>query len=167
MLKGVRIALRMWWRFRKPTTFGVKVLLMHPDNPAQCLIVRHSYADSARWALPGGAYKPERESAQCAGIRETFEELGLCIREDPAVLKTVTTSLEGKRDALTILQATPETASFVLSPEIAEARWVEADMSAMPKGEPLSRWLAHALSTPAVPPASGRSHPANTLGIDG
>jgi 8-oxo-dGTP pyrophosphatase MutT (NUDIX family) len=143
--------LRAWWKVRKPNTFGVKVLLIHPEDPVRCLIVRHSYSDSARWGLPGGAYKPERETAEQAAVREVAEELGLTILDVPKVLDTVTTALEGKRDALTILSATPSSASFARSPEIAEARWVGADMSAMPAGEPVSRWLELALSACAVP----------------
>ena len=142
--------MRAWWKIRKPTTFGVKVLLAHPDDPARCLIVRHSYADSARWGLPGGAYKPQRETVEQAGVREVAEELGLTIIDSPTVLDTVTTVLEGKRDTLTIVRATPTSASFARSPEIAEARWVDADMSKMPEGEPVSRWLKLALSVHGV-----------------
>ncbi len=138
--------LRTWWKIRKPTTFGVKVLLIHPHDPAQCLIVRHSYSDSAWWGMPGGAYRPGRETPQQAGVREVSEELALTITEAPTVLETVNTTLEGKRDTLTIVQATPVSASFERSPEIAEARWVGADMAAMPEGEPVSRWLEMALS---------------------
>jgi 8-oxo-dGTP diphosphatase len=137
--------LRVWWRIRKPVTFGVKVLLIHPDDPAQCLIVRHSYSDSAWWGMPGGGYRPGRETPEQAGVREVLEELALTITETPTVLDTVSTSLEGKRDTLTIVQATPVSASFVRSPEIAEARWVRAEMAAMPEGEPVSRWLERAL----------------------
>lgn len=147
VLRVVGIGLRIWWRVRKPNTFGVKVLLIHPDDPAQCLIVRHSYSDSARWGLPGGAYKPRRETPEQAGVREVAEELTLAIADAPMVLDTVTTTLEGKRDTLTILRAKAVSASFVRSPELAEARWVAADMSAMPAGEPVSRWLRLALST--------------------
>lgn len=146
VLRVAGAGLRAWWKVRKPSTFGVKVLLTHPDDPARCLIVRHSYSDSARWGLPGGAYKPQRETAEQAGVREIAEELGLAITDVPTVLDTVTTTLEGKHDTLTILRATPTSASFVLSPEIAEARWVGADMSTMPQGEPVSRWLELALS---------------------
>jgi 8-oxo-dGTP diphosphatase len=146
VLRGVGVGLRAWWRIRKPATFGVKVLLIHPDDPARCLIVRHSYADRARWGLPGGAYKPQRETPEQAGVREVAEELGLAIVEVPKVLDTVTTTLEGKHDTLTVMRATPTTATFVRSPEIAEARWVPAEMSAMPQGEPVSRWLVAALS---------------------
>ena len=138
--------LRTWWKIRKPATFGVKVLLIHPCDPAQCLIVRHSYSHRSRWGLPGGAYRPGRETPEQAGVREAREELALTVTEVPTVLDTVSTTLEGKRDTLTIVQATPVSGSFVRSPEIAEARWVRADMAAMPKGEPVSRWLERALS---------------------
>jgi 8-oxo-dGTP diphosphatase len=138
--------LRTWWKIRKPATFGVKVLLIHPDDPARCLIVRHSYSDSARWGLPGGGYRPGRETPEQAGVREVSEELALTVNEVPTVLEIVCTTLEGKRDSLTIVQATPVSASFVRSPEIAEARWVRADVAAMPEGEPVSRWLERALS---------------------
>jgi 8-oxo-dGTP pyrophosphatase MutT (NUDIX family) len=148
--------LRTWWKTRKPVTFGVKVLLIHPDDPAQCLIVRHSYSDSAWWGMPGGRYRPGRESPEQAGVREVCEELALAITEIPTVLDTVSTTLEGKRDTLTIVQATPVAASFVRSPEIAEARWVPADMAAMPKGEPVSRWLERALSVRNAPDPRNR-----------
>jgi 8-oxo-dGTP pyrophosphatase MutT (NUDIX family) len=127
-------------------TFGVKVLIIHPDEPAKCLIVRHSYGDSARWGLPGGAYKPQRETAEQAGVREVGEELGLTIAGSPLLLTTATTTLEGKHDTLTIVMGTPISASFVRSPEVAEARWVRACPEAMPEGEPVSRWLRLALS---------------------
>jgi 8-oxo-dGTP pyrophosphatase MutT (NUDIX family) len=138
--------LRMWWKIRKPVTFGVKVLIIHPDDSTLCLIVRHSYSDPAWWGMPGGGYRPARETPEQAGVREVFEELALTVTDIPAVLDTVTTTLEGKRDTLTIVQATPVRASFARSPEIAEARWVRADMAAMPEGEPVSRWLERALS---------------------
>ena len=83
-------------------------------------------------------------------MREVAEELGLTVLDTPIVLDTVTTTLEGKRDSLTIVRATPTSAAFVLSPEIAEARWVDADVNGMPEGEPVSRWLKLALSTRAA-----------------
>lgn len=149
--------LRTWWKIRKPATFGVKVLLIHPGDPARCLIVRHSYSDSVRWGMPGGGYRPGRETPEQAGVREVFEELALTVIDVPAVLDTVSTTLEGKRDTLTIVQATPVSASFVRSPEIAEARWVRADMAAMPEGEPVSRWLERALSARNAPEPAPRS----------
>jgi len=145
-----------WWKIRKPTTFGVKVLLIHPGDPAQCLIVRHSYSDSAWWGMPGGAYRPSRETPQQAGVREVSEELALTVTEAPTVLDTVRTTLEGKRDTLTIVKATPVSASFVRSPEIAEARWVRADIAAMPEGEPVSRWLERAFTARNAPNPGNR-----------
>ena len=151
--------LRMWWKIRKPATFGVKVLLIHPDDPTQCLIVRHSYSDSAWWGMPGGGYRPGRETPEQAGVREVCEELALTITEVPTVLDTMRTTLEGKRDTLTIVQATPVSASFVPSPEIAEARWVRADVAAMPEGAPMSRWLKRALSARNAHEPAPRSSP--------
>jgi 8-oxo-dGTP diphosphatase len=77
VLRVARTCQRAWWNMRKPATFGVKVLLIHPGDPAKCLIVRHSYSDSTRWGLPGGAYRPGRETPQQAGVREVNEELAL------------------------------------------------------------------------------------------
>ena len=166
VLRVASKCLRAWWNIRKPTTFGVKVLLIHPDDPGQCLIVRHSYWDSARWGLPGGAYRPGRETPEQAGVREVSEELALTVTDVPTLVDIVTTTLEGKRDTLTIVQATPVSASFVRSPEIAEARWVPADLGAMPQGEPVSRWLERALSAwnaPGPPPRS----PVGPRGVTG
>jgi 8-oxo-dGTP diphosphatase len=90
-------------------------------------------------------------------VREVSEELALTITEIPTALETVRAILEGKRDTLTIVQATPVSASFARSPGIAEARWVRADMAAMPEGEPVSRWLEKALSAHnASQPSPGR-----------
>jgi 8-oxo-dGTP diphosphatase len=156
VLRVASRCLRAWWKICKPATFGVKVLLIHPDDPTQCLIVRHSYSDSARWGMPGGAYRPGRETPEQAGVREVSEELALAVTEVPTVLDTVSTTLEGKRDTLTIVQARPVSSVFVRSPEIAEARWVRAEMAAMPEGEPVSRWLEKALSARNAPEPAPR-----------
>ena len=132
--------LQLWWRIRRPTTFGVKALLRLPDG--RFLVVRHSYADTRRWALPGGGYKPSRETPAQAAAREVREELGLTVPEEP-VLTTVVTTLEGKHDTLTILTAVASTDALRLSPEIAEARWVK---NTQELGDaPLSKWLLSAL----------------------
>jgi 8-oxo-dGTP pyrophosphatase MutT (NUDIX family) len=135
---------QLWWRIRRPTTFGVKALVRHPDG--RFLVVRHSYADTRRWSLPGGGYKPARETPELAAAREVHEELGLRV-EQCVVLDTVLTTLEGKRDNLTILTATALTDDLKLSPEIAEARWITdlADLGSAP----VSRWLVQALTRTA------------------
>jgi len=132
---------RLWWRIRRPTTYGVKALVRHPDG--RFLVVRHSYADTRRWSLPGGGYKPNRETPELAAAREVREELGLRV-ERCVVLDTVLTTLEGKRDNLTILSAAAVTDEMTLSPEIAEARWIGGlgELGAAP----VSRWLVLALT---------------------
>lgn len=81
---------------------------------------------TARLGLPRGAYKPSRESPEQAGVREVAEELGLTITHPPMKLETLTTTLDGKRDTLTIVRAVPNSKSFTLSPELTEKRWETA-----------------------------------------
>lgn len=134
--------LQLWFRLRRPTTFGVKALIRHPDG--RFLVVRHSYADTRRWSLPGGGYKPPQETSAQAAAREIHEELGLTIRAaDFKVLDTTVTTLEGKHDTLTTLTAFSDTDALTLSPEIAEARWVK-DLQELGDA-PLSKWLLSAL----------------------
>ena len=133
---------QLWFRVRKPTTFGVKALLRQEDG--RFLVVRHSYADTRRWALPGGGYKPARETPAQAAAREIHEELGLAVPPDAfTVLDTTVTTLEGKHDTLTILTAFAPDDAVRLSPEIAEARWV-TDLDELGDA-PLSQWLLRAL----------------------
>lgn len=133
---------QLWFRIRRPTTFGVKALLRQDDG--RFLVVRHSYADTRRWALPGGGYKPARETPAQAAAREIHEELGLVVPPDAfTILDTTVTTLEGKHDTLTILTAFVEEDGLRLSAEIAEARWVR---NLQELGDaPLSKWLLSAL----------------------
>ena len=137
---------RAWWKVRKPTTFGVKALLIHPDDPSRCLVVRHSYVDQEWWALPGGGYNPKRETAEEAAVREVAEELSLPITKQPVVLQVLTTRREGKVDNLTIVEAMPTSEHFELSSELSDARWVSTDD--LPTDGPVSRWLRLALTCP-------------------
>jgi len=124
-LRATSPAVELWWKIRKPKTFEVKVLLWHPDNDGHFLVVRHSYADTRRWGLPGGGYKPTRETSVQAASREISEELGLRVTPGAfARLETITTTLEAKRDTLTILTPTASATGFSLSPELVEGRWI-------------------------------------------
>ncbi|TKK83417.1 NUDIX domain-containing protein [Kribbella jiaozuonensis] len=142
MLRAGSPFAQLWFRIRRPTTFGVKALVRQADG--RFLAVRHSYADTRRWALPGGGYKPTRETPTEAAARELREELSIAL---PAaaftVLDTTVTTLEGKHDTLTILTAVAPSDAFTLSPEIAEARWL-TDLDELGDA-PLSRWLVRAL----------------------
>ncbi|TDW19172.1 NUDIX domain-containing protein [Kribbella kalugense] len=142
LLRAASPFAQLWWRIRKPTTFGVKALVRLPDD--RFLVVRHSYADTRRWSLPGGGYKPSRETPAEAAAREIHEELDIALPAEAfTVLDTTVTTLEGKHDTLTILAATTSVAALRLSPEIAEARWISSldDLG----DAPVSRWLVRAL----------------------
>lgn len=136
---------RIWWRLRRPRTFGVKVLLRHSQDPGLFLAVRHSYVDQDRWALPGGRYRPGRETPSGAARREVREELGLGIRGDLAELTTLEARTEGKRDTLTLLSGTADGVEVRISLELREARWLRTDLADVPAGDPVSRWLRLAL----------------------
>lgn len=152
---------RLWWRVRRPRTFGVKVLLHPPEDPSRFLAVRHSYVDRDRWALPGGRYRPRRESPAEAGRREVAEELALAITGDLQEVTALETVAEGKRDRLTILVGTAASREVSTSLELSEARWLRTDLADVPDGAPLSRWLRIALSPPDPSPApSSRPDPA-------
>jgi 8-oxo-dGTP pyrophosphatase MutT (NUDIX family) len=115
------------------------------DSSGRFLVVRHSYSDPTRWGLPGGGYRPAQETPTEAGAREVAEELGFTLTPNGlAELETVTTTLEAKRDTLTILTGAAPSAALTLSPELAEARWVSSldDLG----DAPLSRWLVAALA---------------------
>lgn len=143
VLRAIAPVHRLWWRVRKPNTYGVKILLR--NSSGRFLVVRHSYSDPTRWGLPGGGYRPDRETPAEAAAREVAEELGLTITPDALTeLETVTTTLEAKRDTLTILAGAAPSAALALSPELAEARWVNTldDLG----DAPVSRWLIAALA---------------------
>jgi 8-oxo-dGTP diphosphatase len=145
VLRLIAPGMRLWWRIRKPATFGVKALLLHPDGSGRFLVVRHSYSDSSRWGLPGGGYKPAGETPEQAISREVAEELSLSLPAQAfTVLDTVTTTLEGKRDTLTILRAVASDEEVSHSPELAEARWIDDVRQLGPA--PVSRWLIAAVS---------------------
>jgi 8-oxo-dGTP pyrophosphatase MutT (NUDIX family) len=96
--------------------------------------------DQRWWGLPGGGYNPRKETAEAAAIREVAEELSLQAQQ-PTVIKTLTTELEGKVDHLTIVAATPTSEEFRLNAELAEARWVSIDLGELPADALISRWL--------------------------
>ncbi|WP_199043394.1 NUDIX domain-containing protein [Glycomyces salinus] len=143
VLRSVAWAQRRWWRLRRPTTFGVKAFLRLPDG--RFLVVRHAYGDTARWGLPGGGYRPGRESPAEAAAREVREELGLAI--DPVgfeVLDRALTTAEGKRDTVTILTAQAPSHEIRLAAELAEARWIAGvdELDAAPVSRRLKMALA-------------------------
>ena len=150
---------RLWWRLRRPRTYGVKVLLLHPEDPGRFLAVRHSYVDRERWALPGGRYRPARETSAAAARREVREELGLGIAGELAALTTLETRTEGKHDTLTLLCGIADGVEARCSFELHEARWLRTHLRDVPGGDPVSRWLRIALDLGADPADDGTSGP--------
>ena len=132
---------RIYWRVFRPETFGVKGVVLRGSDRA-ALFVRHTYGNTDIWNLPGGGYKPRKESPAQAIAREIKEELGLNI-ECPIELGEYRTQAQGKQDTVTIFQASCEERGFKLSHEIAEARWISRDQAlAMPDLYPIAH---HAL----------------------
>ena len=72
---------RAWWRFRRPTTLGVRALIR--DAEGRVLLVRHTY--SKGWHLPGGGVEPN-ESAMDAILREAAEEAGAEATATPTLI---------------------------------------------------------------------------------
>ncbi len=60
---------RIFWRITKPTTIGVRAMLLKENT---ILLVKHTYHDS--WYLPGGRMK-KGEIFEQAIRRELYEEL--------------------------------------------------------------------------------------------
>ena len=65
--------LRVYWRFARPQTRGVKCVVREGDA---VVFVRHAYGDRRLWELPGGGIR-RGEEPRDAAAREAREELGL------------------------------------------------------------------------------------------
>lgn len=113
-------ALRLYWRIRKPRTFGVRAFVVGPDG--KLLLVRHTY--DRYWYLPGGGRK-ESEPAEGALVRELREELGIRDARIERRLATYFSEREGKRDTIDIFVVRAEAIEKLQHIEIAEAGWFE------------------------------------------
>lgn len=66
----------LWWRVARPTTHGVKAVVLGPDRTV--LLIRHSYTRPQSWMLPGGGLQCGETAAQAA-TREVAEESGIAV----------------------------------------------------------------------------------------
>jgi 8-oxo-dGTP diphosphatase len=143
---------RVYWLIAKPTTYGVKALIIHPADPDRILLVRHSYGDRALWSLPGGGYKPVRETPEQAARRECVEELGLESSSFALVLEEHLTTTGGKQGHLKIVRLHAISDEVTTNGEISEAWWVSADLTNLPGDAAVSKWVHSALKAHAMAP---------------
>lgn len=119
---------KIYWRLRKPHTFGVKAVIRADGQDDSLLLVRHTYGNTSLWNLPGGGYNPKRETPIDAIRREIEEELGVTpvgVRE----LGVYKTGGEGKVDTVRIFEAKIDDLSGMAraSGELSEVAWVPMD----------------------------------------
>lgn len=116
--------LRIYWNIYRPKTFGVRLIIEiqstsnHTDSHTRSrtfIAIRHSYGNTKTLTFPGGGYRPNKERAIDACIRETREEIGIDLRHFFTSMNTVesyiqhvarsTNSAEGKIDTVDIFYA--------------------------------------------------------------
>ncbi|MEV4495435.1 NUDIX domain-containing protein [Micromonospora arborensis] len=136
---------RVYWRIAKPTTHGVKVLIIHPVDTGRVLLVRHSYGNQSLWSLPGGGYEPTRETPEQAARRECTEELGIESESCALLLEEHLTSFEGKQGYQKVVRLHAISDDLAPNGEIAEARWVAVDLADLPGTPAVSTWVHTAL----------------------
>lgn len=140
---------KVYWWIAKPTTHGVKALIIHSADYDRVLLVRHSYGDQALWSLPGGGYKPARETPEQAARRECIEELGLELEPIALVLEEHLTASGGKQGHLKIVRLHAISGEISPNGEIAEAWWAAVDLRDLPGNPAISKWVPSALKAHA------------------
>jgi 8-oxo-dGTP pyrophosphatase MutT (NUDIX family) len=115
-------ALRLYWRVRRPRTFGVRAFVFGADG--HLLLVKHTY--DRYWYLPGGGRK-ESEPAEQALARELREELGIRDARIERRLATYFSEREGKRDTIDIFVVRADSVERLQRLEIAAAQWFDLD----------------------------------------
>jgi len=123
-------AARIFWKITKPTTLGVRALVIAPGN--RIALVRHTYGKY--WYLPGGGVK-KGEPMLAALRRELAEELALTDFAVERVLGVYLNRLEGKQDHVTVYVVRAAEAPDLARAdrlEIADCGWF--GMDALPNG---------------------------------
>lgn len=143
---------KAYWLIVKPTTYGVKALIIHPVDADRVLLVRHSYGDQALWSLPGGGYQPVREKPEQAARRECVEELGIESDAYALVMEEHLTTAGGKQGHLKIVRLRAISDEVTTNGEISEARWVSVDLTDLPSNPAVSKWVHSALKAHATSP---------------
>ena len=113
---------KRWWRLRRPSIAGVRVLAFDPDG--RLLLIRHSYGHDA-WMLPGGGLK-RGESPIAAAARELGEEAG-CELVDPVEAMVQDEALWGARNRVHIVTGEARGAPRPDRREVTEAAFFAPD----------------------------------------
>jgi len=110
--------LKLYWKSFKPHTYGSKVIIRNGDK---YLLVRNAYGNK-NWTFPGGKVEIG-ETAEAAGVREVFEEVGLVLKK-PTFIGEIISTVEGKFDHVSIYFSDVERAVVKADPfEIEEYQW--------------------------------------------
>ena len=117
---------RVYWRIFRPQPFGVKGIVTRPGADRQVLLIRNTYGNTELWNLPGGGYRPRRETPDGAIKREIREELSVSPYRS-VKLGEYRTDAEAKRDTVTIFACWISSDHISGNSEIAEIRWVSLD----------------------------------------
>lgn len=118
VLKCAHPMLRAYWKVFKPKTNGVKTAIRNADG--QLLLIRNTYG-SKTWNLPGGGFKPRKQTLEEAATREIREELQISIH-DARELFVYESRAEAKKDRIICLEAYTDTQPSP-STEIREAQF--------------------------------------------
>jgi 8-oxo-dGTP pyrophosphatase MutT (NUDIX family) len=146
---------RRWWRLRRPSIAGCRVLALDPDG--RVLLVRHSYG-SGKWMPPGGGLA-RGEDALAAARRELLEETG-CSLEWALLVELAEEDLHGAGNAVHVIAGLTRDTPLADGREIIEAAFFAAH--ALPDNMPamfrarLPGWLTAATAArpedAALPP---------------
>lgn len=113
---------RVVWFFTRPTTHGVRCLLV---NNGKVLLITHTYGSVLKTTVGGGINK--RETPQEAVLREVREETGIVLHSATEV-GTVLYTKEYKIDTIHVFIAETKTTELTLDrSEIKEAAWYPLD----------------------------------------
>lgn len=112
------------WRWRGPTTVGVKVIVTDPEG--RVLLVKTRY--QRMWTLPGGGVH-RRETPEDAAARELREETGVRIASEELIFAGLLSNFaEGKSDYIAVYAAAvPAETALAPGIEIAAARFLDQD----------------------------------------
>src|SRR5262245_2857956 len=109
--------LRIYWRIFRPTTRGVRAIVLC-DQGRSVLLVKHTYTRD--WYLPGGGVG-RGEELEPALLRELREELEIVVVRDLRRLGSYTNDREFKRDTVTVFVVSAVYAGGRQAAEIEEA----------------------------------------------